>query len=508
MSITEATPYPLPPPQSQPPRPAMIGLPDIEIAAPLPPPKPARLVSLDIFRGITIAGMLLVNNPGSWSSKYAPLGHAEWHGWTPTDLVFPFFLFIVGVAIPFSMAKRSTERNASRFGVFAGIWGRALALVMLGLLLQGLPSANFDALGPERSTLAFMRVAAIWTIGVSFVLLLFPWPSRKLNIVFPILVAAAFATLAVGIFHANKEALESGLPASFNFGSGVLTPWKMRFPGVLQRIGVCYGVAATLALFAPGWRTLLGFAVFFCTVYSVFMLRAPYHDHEIGSITKEDNLARRIDEDVFRDHNYGSYPDPEGLLSTLPAIAEVLLGILVGLGLRQTDPTPSEKAARVLSWGVFCSVAGVFLGWWLMPINKQIWTPSFTLFTAGMGMLGLGAIYFAADVKGYRAWGWPFKVYGMNAIAAFVFSGILVRILSIVKVTDGHSATKMSVIEFVKLNVASSMHAIEAFCQQHIPKLAQVDTPNNISLAYAVLFVCAIWVIMFVMYVCRIFLKV
>ena len=365
---------------------APIALPDVEIAPPATPPKAQRLASLDIFRGITIAAMLLVNNPGSWSHAYGPLKHADWHGWTPTDLIFPFFLFIVGVAIPFSLSKRSSDRDVSPAMLLGGIWARALALVMLGLLLQGLPSGNFDTLpAGQFQMLEALRVVTFFVIFGGFFLLLFPWKSRTVAMIVPLAVAIAFGVLYVGIHFATNQAIASGtLPANFNFGSGVLTPWRMRFPGVLQRIGVCYGVGATIALFA-GWRMILASAAILMTIYSVAML-----SH--GSLAREDNLARELDVKIFRDHNYRAYPDPEGLLSTLPAIGSVLLGVLVGLGLRNKDATPHEKAARLLFWGVVTAIAGVLLGWWLMPINKQIWTPSFTVFTAGMGMLGLGAV--------------------------------------------------------------------------------------------------------------------
>ena len=525
MSLTEAnSPSPTsPPPPSSSPRAASepLALPEIEIAPP-EPAKPRRLESLDIFRGITIASMLLVNNPGSWSNTYGPLKHADWHGWTPTDLIFPFFLFIVGVAIPFSLSKRAGEKDVSRGGILAGIWSRALALVMLGLLLQGLPSGTFDPLPPGYGVLGFLRVATIFVIGVSFVLLLFPWRSKRLSVVFPLVVAVVFAVLYAEIFFATRKALQGGIAANFNFGSGILTPWKMRFPGVLQRIGVCYGVAATIALFA-GWRTVLASAIVLMAAYSALMLAAPFENHVRGSLTKEDNLARRIDEKVFSrtetmpdgtrrtvvQHNYGAYPDPEGLLSTLPAIGSVLIGILVGLGLRNPGAAPAEKAARVLAWGVFATVLGVLLGWWLMPINKQIWTPSFTVFTAGMGMLGLGAIYYLADVRGRRAWALPFKIYGMNAIAAFVFSGLLVRIGQLIKVTDPASPTqKVPLIRFCQAQLNDAVHAFGGWVRQLSPHLPVIDTPNNVSLAYALAFVLVIFILMSVMYACRIFLKV
>jgi predicted acyltransferase len=460
-----------------------MSLPDIEIAPPPPPPplKAQRLASLDIFRGITIAAMLLVNNPGSWSHAYGPLKHAEWHGWTPTDLIFPFFLFIVGVAIPFSLSKRSSERDVSRATLLGGIWARALALVMLGLLLQGLPSGRFDALpAGQFALLEALRVVTFGVIFAGFVLLLYPWKSRTVAMIVPLAVAIAFGVLYAEIFFATKKAIASGaLAANFSFGGGVLTPWKMRFPGVLQRIGVCYGVGATIALFA-GWRTILAAAVLLMTVYSVAMLSG-------GSLDREGNLARKIDETIFRDHNYRAYPDPEGLLSTLPAIGSVLLGVLVGLGLRNKEATPPEKAVRLLFWGVVTSIAGVLLGWWLMPINKQIWTPSFTVFTAGMAMLGLGAVYYVADVRGRRLWALPFTIYGMNAILAFVLAGVAGRLLALVRVGEAN----LPVLDVYKAAL-------------RVPAIS----PELASLAYAVSFVLVFLAIMTVMYLLKIFIKV
>jgi predicted acyltransferase len=461
-----------------------LTLPDIDTAPPPPPlaPRSQRLASLDIFRGITIAAMLLVNNPGSWSHVYGPLRHADWHGWTPTDLIFPFFLFIVGVAIPFSLSKRASEKDVSRATLLGGIWARALALVMLGLLLQGLPSGNFDALPPGRfQMLEALRLGTFFVIFAGFALLLYPWKSKAVAMIVPLAVAIACGVLYAEIFFVTKKAIASGaLPANFNFGSGVLTPWKMRFPGVLQRIGVCYGVGATIALFA-GWRTVLAAAVLFMTIYSVAMLAG-------GSLDREGNLARQIDVKVFRDHNYRAYPDPEGLLSTLPAIGSVLLGVLVGLGLRNKDATPPEKAARLLFWGVVTSILGVLLGWWLMPINKQIWTPSFTVFTAGMAMLGLGAVYYAADVRGRRLWALPFTIYGMNAIFAFVLAGVAGRLLALVKVGEADTP----VLSYFYRNVLEP----------------NITPAANASLVYAIAFVLVFLAIMTVLYLLKIFIKV
>jgi len=492
-------------------RPLADGVPPPHLAAQVV--KTERLASLDIFRGITIATMLLVNNPGTWGQQYEPLKHAHWHGWTLTDLVFPFFLFIVGVAIPFSLAKRSASLATSRAQVLVGIWMRALSLVLLGLLLAAVPLGGAE-LPAGYETLRGLRYAAHAFVWVSFVALLFPWKSRWMTTAVPLVVALLFVLLYWAILFANRNGLAAGLPADFKFGNGILTPWRMRFPGVLQRIGICYGVAASIALFA-GWRTILGSAVVLMAVYSALMLHAPYHDHQVGALDEDDNLARRIDEDVFgfsksggRNHNYG-YPDPEGLLSTLPAIGSVLLGILVGLRLRADQP-PAERGVAVLAWGVMVTCAGVLLDWWLMPINKQIWTPSFTVFTAGLGMLGLGAMFYVADVRGRRAWALPFTIYGMNAIVAFVLAGLIGRLLGLIKFMHPRIPDKeTSPLAFLKSEISDGMHALASTLATHVGEAAAIiDTKQNVSLAYSIAFVLIILIPLSVLYVCRVFIKV
>ena len=507
------------------------GVPPPTLAEPLVV-KVERLASLDVFRGITIATMLLVNNPASWRDIYGPLRHAEWHGWTMTDLVFPFFLFIVGVAIPFSMAKRTASGSRSRGEMLLTIWTRALSLVLLGLLLHSIPMwaspvvppANAPpgpALPPGYTSLAVLRWVAACFVGISFFALLFPWRSRRLATIVPLAVALAFVILYWAIQLANRHALSAGLPENFNFGSGLLTPYKLRFPGVLQRIGVCYGFAATIALIA-GRRTVLAAAVILMAAYAVVMLKVPYEGHVTGALEKTDNLARHVDEDVFgfsptRNHNY-SYPDPEGLVSTLPAIATVLLGILVGMRLRSDRPA-AERGASVMAWGVVTTCLGVLLSWWLMPINKQIWTPSFTVFTAGMGMLALGAVFYAVDVRGRRRWAIPFTIYGMNAIAAFVLSGILNRLLSLVrfhhprlKLPDGSTPLVTTPLDYAKTEIAYGLDQASTWLGEFGPRIGMafppIDTPNNVSLAYALAYVLLILLLMSVLYVSRIFIKV
>lgn len=480
------------------------------------PVRTERLASLDIFRGITIATMLLVNNPGTWGRQYGPLKHAPWHGWTMTDLVFPFFLFIVGVAIPFSLARRSAIGALSRGQMLVSVWGRALSLVLLGLLLAAIPMPG-DALPKGYTALAVLHVVAQVFVWVAFVALLFPWRWRRVSMIMPLAVGLVFVILYWAITLANRQSLGAGLPESFNFGSGLLTPWRMRFPGVLQRIGVCYGVAATIALLF-GWRMILASAVLLMTIYSVLMLAAPYPDHVTGALEKDDNFARRIDEKVFgfsehgRNHNY-SYPDPEGLVSTLPAIGSVLLGVLVGLRLR-SDRSPAERGVSILAWGVAVTCIGVVLSWWLMPLNKQIWTPSFTVFTAGLGMLGLGAVHYLADVRGRRAWALPFRIYGMNAILAFVLAGVLGRVLS--RITFDHPRLPgqniTTPIGYAKTEIAHGMDQAGAWLAEVGTRLGvsfpALDAPNNVSLAYAIAFVLVILILLTVLYFCRVFIKV
>lgn len=457
--------------------------------------KPQRLVSLDVFRGITIAAMLLVNNPGQ-GRAYGPLRHADWHGWTATDLIFPFFLFIVGVAIPFSMSKRAMK--AGKLELLGGIWFRALSIVLCGALLHALPLSSMDPLPKGYLTLWALRwVAVLFTVGGLFAVLYPLKQSWHWKWIIPS-IGVGLVLLLVAIHFANRHALASGIGESFRFGGGMMLPYKYRIPGVLQRIGICYGVAATIALFA-GWRTVLAAAVVLMALYSALMLKAPFENHQVGSLTQKDNLARRIDEKVFRNHVYGPYPDPEGLLSTMPAIASVLLGILCGYWLRTQRPA-MERGTGLLAMGVAVTIVGVLLDWWLMPINKQLWTPSFTVFTVGLGMLTLGLIFWVVDVQGWKWWTWPWVVYGMNAIAAFVAAGVVARLLKLVKVNVGEQR-QQSLDTLMNDAAANGIHSLG----QWVPA---IDRPGMTSLAAALCFVLLIWVMMCVLYLFKVFIKV
>jgi len=243
--------------------------------------------------------------------------------------------------------------------------------------------------------------------------------------------------------------------------------------------------------------------------YSALMLGVDFPGRDKGPLTREYNLARYVDVAVFDRyangdpktpvwrHTYSSYPDPEGLLSTIPAIGTVILGILAGLWLRTSRPAV-DRCAGLLAMGVPVTILGAFLGGVLMPINKQIWTPSFVVFCGGMAMLGLGTLFYLVDVVGRRAWAWPFVVYGINAIAAFVIGNLFVKIGLIVQFARAGDDKPQTLLTVAKDFAVDLVHRLP-------PAL---NTPQNTSLAYAILFVVAAFVPLLLMYAFRIFLKV
>jgi predicted acyltransferase len=314
-----------------------------------------RLLSLDAFRGLTIAGMILVNNPGTWGAIYAPLRHAEWHGWTPTDLIFPFFLLIVGVSVPFSFSRR-LERGDSKTVLVRHIVRRSVILFGLGLFMAAFPR--------------------------------------------------------------------------FDFGG-------LRIMGVLQRIGLVYLFAATVYLFVGqrgrGWLTaalLLG--------YWALLTLVPVPGYGPGDLSPDGNLGAFLDRAILGDRLWQDTWDPEGLLSTLPAIGTTLIGIHAGEWIRRNGQSKPTVAGLMIAGVV--GVAGGLVWGLVFPINKPLWTSSYVLFTAGAGFLLLGVFFWIMEVKGSKAWAKPFVVYGMNAIAVFVASGLLAKTMGLIRVgTEGTS---------------------------------------------------------------------
>ena len=368
----------------------------------------SRLVSLDLFRGATIAAMILVNNAGDEGKSYWPLQHAEWNGWTPTDLVFPFFLFIVGVAMAFSFSSR-LKRGESRWPLLRHVLWRGLMLFALGLFLNGFP---------------------------------------------------------------NRYLLSS---------------WRVY--GVLQRIAVCYVITAAFALWSNrrGWI----FAAVGCLAgYWVLMRYVPVPGfgvptHDIPLLDPDRNLVAWLDRKLLAGHLYDHTRDPEGLISTIPAIATCLLGLLTGDWLRGARPAKTKVAGMAL-FGLLGVISGEVCNHWF-PINKKMWTSSFVLLTAGLALLCLALCYWILDVKLWRGrWTTPLLVFGMNPIAAYFFAEAISHLLSHVSTSSGTMWD-------------------EAVYQNLFEPLGSAA---KASLLYAGCYVLMCWVAMWVLYRKRIFLKI
>ena len=323
----------------------------------------SRLVSLDIFRGATVAGMMLVNNPGDWGNIYAPWEHARWDGWTYTDTIFPFFLWIVGVAMMLSFAKR-VERGENKGTLAMHVVKRSLIIFALGLFLAGFPFG-----------LAFGHKFSLLTI---------------------------------------------------------------RIPGVLQRIAVCYLVSGLLVL-NFSMRTLYGITFSLLAGYWILVKTIHVPGFGVGVWTPKGNLAWFIDSHLLNGHTWSSAPalgfDPEGMFSTLPAIATTMFGVFTGEFLR-AKRSREETTAWMFVAGSVLMLAGIIMDNWL-PINKNMWTSSYSVFMAGLALNALGCIYWIVDVKNVKWWSKPFEIYGQNAITVFVISGLLGRLSWLVKVDDG-----------------------------------------------------------------------
>lgn len=329
-----------------------------------------RLLSLDAFRGATIAAMLLVNNPGSWGDLYAPLAHAKWHGWTVTDTIFPSFLWMVGVSLTLSTARR-VESGADRGQLFRHLVQRAAIIVGLGLLLNAFP------------------------FGL--------WPGTSLHL----------ATL--------------------------------RLPGVLQRIGICYLCAGAIFL-RCGWRGQLAWAVALLLGYWALLAFVPVPGYGAGVLEPTGNLAWWIDSHLLAGHTWSGAPargfDPEGILSTLPAIATVLCGTLAGYWLRGVR-AGAKTSAGLVAGGVVLLALGTLWGG-IFSVNKNLWTSSYAVLMAGWSSLWFGVFHWAIDVRGWRAWAQPFVWYGMNALALFVLSGVVARMLGLIRWTgEGGAAVSL-----------------------------------------------------------------
>ena len=349
-----------------------------------------------------MAAMVIVNNPGDWGNVYWPLLHAEWHGCTPTDLIFPFFLFIVGVSI-------TLARTSAGFG---SILRRSILIFLMGLFLAGYP--RFD-----------------------------------------------------------------------------LERW--RIPGVLQRIALCYLVAASIYRVTWGDRRRQSIvvgtvAIVLALGYWAVLMLVPTPGGVAGDLTAEGNLGAWIDRALMEGHLWRPRWDPEGLLSTVPAISTTLLGTLAGLCLGAAW-TPERKAGALMAGGAVAALIG--LAWSLtFPLNKALWTSSYAVFTAGCASVLLAFCYWAIDIKGWRRGTKPLVILGVNAFTLFVASGLLVKTLALIRVA-GPDGRQIAVSRWAYLNW-----------------FAPFADPKNASLLYAVANLLILFLLLAWMYRRRLYLRV
>jgi predicted acyltransferase len=359
-----------------------------------------RLLSLDVFRGITVALMILVNNPGSWGNIYTPLEHSKWNGCTPTDLVFPTFLFLVGVSIVYSM-ERKIGNAANHSNLITGALRRGALLILISLIIQ-------------------------------------------------FILHPGFATL--------------------------------RYPGVLQRIGLVFFVCAVLYI-KTSQRFRDWFCVFSLVGYYIIMCFLPVPDTGVPSLEPDTNMGAWLDRVVFTTNHLWSQSttwDPEGLLGTLPAITTGLFGIRLGTWLKRKDRDDSVKVSWMFTYGIAAIVLGLF--WDLFfPINKALWTSSFVLYAGGWSIIGFTICYWLIDVQGYKNWTSFFLPFGANAITAYVLSDFIPHYINLIRINEA------SIYQIV--------------FQPHF-------SPNNASLISAIVITLLLWLIMLFLYRRKIFITV
>jgi predicted acyltransferase len=376
---------------------------------------PGRLTSLDAFRGFTIAAMVLVNNPGEWSHLYPQLEHAPWNGWTFTDCIFPFFLFITGVSMALSLGRLAAA-GADKPRLLAKLVRRALLIFTIGFLLNFLPYFNLA---------------------------------------------------------------------------------KVRIPGVLQRIALCTLLAAPIVVYCR-WRAQLAIIALLLALYSVLMLAVPVPGIGAGVLEPGRDVGAWVDRMLLGQHLWVQSKtwDPEGLVSTLPALCSQLLGVLAGRWLLSGVARTEQTVWMLLAGLLFVWLGSVFDSI-LMPINKSLWTPSYCLLMNGLALLVFSAFFWLLDVNPYAAvraaaarWTRPFVIYGMNALFVFALSGLVAKMFGFIKLAQADGS---------RVSLGSTLYA---------PLRALPIGPVNTSLLYAVLFNAVMFSIAWLMWRKNWFVKV
>ncbi len=386
--------------------------------------RPQRLLALDILRGITIAGMILVNNPGSWGHIYAPLAHAEWHGLTPTDLVFPFFMYIMGISTYFSLRKYDFK--------FSG--------------------------------------ATLWKI------------CRRTVVIFAIGLAIAW----FGMFL-------RGITSGKALAEAVFTFDHIRILGVMPRLAICYGFGSLIAL-ALSKKALPWFIAGMLVVYAVILFVGNGFEFASNNVIAIVDNAVLGPDHMYTDHVAGESLkfDPEGLLSTLPSIAHMLIGFVCG-GLIVGTKDNNLRINKLFIIGTILTFSGFLLDFGI-PINKKIWSPTFVLTTCGLAASFLGLLIWIIDIKGYRRWCRFFEAFGINPLFMYCLGAVLSIIIGAIKVP--YAA------------VESGITTLKGWIYQAVLMPACADNATLASLCFAILFVLLNWCIGDILYKKKIYIKI
>jgi predicted acyltransferase len=418
-----------------------------------------RLVSLDVLRGLTIILMTIVNNPGDWATIYPPLRHAEWHGCTPTDLVFPTFLFIVGVSVVLAIpVKRWDEITLQKIVI------RTLRIFCLGWFLSFFGKIQLFGLDGIPLLLGRLVITAVVVVA------LFSDYPRKRQLGAAFAIFAAMLVLAYGGFQDFQD---------------------VRIPGVLQRIAVIYFVVSLLYL-RTSWVVQALVAGVLLVLYWGLMTLIPVPGVGDANLEKGTNLAAWLDNRLLGGHLWAAAKtwDPEGILSTLPAIGTGIAGLLTGTWLISAVPT-GRKAI-----GLFVgAIVGIFIGLaWdvVFPINKVLWTSSYVLYAAGIVLLALAILYFLVDVKGYKGWTEFFVIFGVNPMIVFFFSGIIPRVMSAIQISPGDTTEALGLQSYL-------------YRYHILPKFAE---PMDASLAYALGYLAFWFIVLYILYRNKLVFKV
>jgi predicted acyltransferase len=368
-----------------------------------------RLISLDVFRGLTILLMTIVNNPGDWGHVYAPLLHSEWHGCTPTDLVFPFFIFIMGVAVPLAMPTKTWDETT-----FNKILVRSLRMFCLGIFFNFF--AKIQLFGLDGIPLLVGRLAITIAVGYA---LMGSFSSKVKNIL-------AFSILIIYLFLAY---------------SGIEAYHDVRLPGVLQRIAIVYFIVSLLHL-KTSQKTQIITGIILLLGYWAIMTLIPVPGIGAANLEKGANLASWIDSILLEGHMYRETItwDPEGILSTIPSIVNGIVGLLIGQILLR-ESSKSEKARKMAIIGVALIITGLI---WniVFPINKSLWTSSYVLYTIGLATTLLAILYYIIDIadnkKGFKL----FLIWGVNPMIVFFTSQIIPQALVMIELQNPHHPTE------------------------------------------------------------------